>query len=209
MQMVSVPRNATMVEYPHYSQGVNTATDTGVQMADDPTADTIVQCYRTYAALYIKYLKNAMSLADTAQVEWLAKQCPFTHGAVVYKARALHDVINNAQKIFSFDCDAYDRSGDREVGTTSTTIVADNEGQQYTLSPNPNDGCFMLMQAVADDAPVSIEVLNILGQPVHRSSSVFVAKTVYLNMKGIPPGLYLLNLLDGKGRDFKFKFVVE
>ena len=190
---------------------VNTATDTttGVQMADDPTADTVVQCYRTYYNLYIRYLKNTMSLADTAQVEWLAMQCPFTHGAVVYKARVLHDIINNTQKIFSFDCDGYVRSGDREVGVTSAPVVASNDGQQYALLPNPNNGSSILRQAVADDAPVTIEVLNIVGQSIYRSNPIFLNKTSNLRLTDVSPGLYLLTLKDSKGRNFKLKFVVQ
>jgi Secretion system C-terminal sorting domain len=189
----------------------NTSTDsaTGVQMADDPTADTVVQCYRNYDALYIRYLKNTMSLADTAQVEWLAKQCPFTHGAVVYKARVLHDVINNAQKIFSFDCDAYDRGGDREVGTTSTTVVAESDGQKYTLSPNPNSGSFTLRQAITDDLPVNIEVLNIVGQSVFTSKVIFVSGRNNVKLLDVAPGLYLISLSDSKGRNFKFKFFIQ
>ena len=194
---------------------VNTQTDsiTGVKMADDITANGVVGSYKQYYQLYLNFLNNNLSGDDSLNIEILAGACPFTSGPVVYNARALYNILNGTQRVFSYTCDttSIDTSstGARKSKIASGSVVSDNSGQSYILLPNPNDGNFILHQVTADNQPVKIEVLNTIGQCVSKQEITFNTQDNGVNLGSIQKGLYVLKLVDSNGRKFIFKFVVQ
>jgi len=56
---------------------------------------------------------------------------------------------------------------------------------------------------------VAAEVWNAEGKMVHRSQLHFGSKITGMNLKGITPGLYLLQLRDTGGNNYTLKFVVN
>ena len=192
---------------------VNTQTDstTGVRMADATTANTVVSSYKKYYRIYIRCMNNAMSSTDSTDLETLAGQCPFTHGSVVYSARALYNAINSKQRVFTYLCDAdtVDSGGYREGQVIGGAGDDDNNEQSYTLSPNPNDGTFVLTQLLNDTNPIKMEITNTIGQTIYADECLFSNQKHQVTTKNIYPGLYVLKLVDSENRRFVFKFVVR
>jgi len=189
-------------------------TTTGVQMADDTTADNIVANYRQFYQLYVNYLSDTLSSSDTAEITVLANLCPLTNGDVVFKARALYDVVNNVLQLFPSGCAdtvRIDSALERHSMpyTNGITATTDSKDQKYILYPNPNDGNFILQQAVADSKPVQIEIWDVLGRSLYKQTLEFADATYQLQVRNVAPGLYLLQVTDNAGRTFKFKFVVQ
>jgi len=86
-------------------------------------------------------------------------------------------------------------------------------GGNVLLIPNPNSGKFVLVGNVGSlsNAPMSIEVTNMLGQVVYRSEATAnggeLNERIELN-NTLANGMYLLNLSTGSDRKV-FHFVVK
>ncbi len=191
----------------------NTGSDTatGVQLADAPIADLIVFNYRKYYQWYISYLENNLSATDSLQISILAQSCPFNNGAVVYKARALYDVVFDTLRIFENNCSdsvMADSSGWRQAMPAGVKPITEIGTQQYKLLPNPNIGDFILKQNVEDKNPVQIEIWDALGKCINKEFVIFENKTLHLSLNRIP-GIYLLRIRDNYGISFKFRIIVE
>lgn len=189
---------------------------TGAQMADDTTADNMVVNYRNYYQIYINYLGQQMSGTDSTNIEAMSNLCPITAGRVVYRARALYDVVFDTLRIFPDNCDStvvFDSAAMRKSAPNpahpNQVVAKANDGQQYILFPNPNDGNFILKQAAADGEPVNAEMWDAIGRSIYKEQIMFPSQTSSLHMRNVVPGLYMLQLTDSKGRTFKFKFIVK
>jgi hypothetical protein len=101
--------------------------------------------------------------------------------------------------------------------TTKDTVKVDvwpagvtsigGQTQQYSLLPNPNDGIIQLLQARKDESPVSIKVINEVGQVVYTSTKTFESNTIALRLGQIVPGLYYITLQEPSGTTYKLSFV--
>ena len=191
---------------------VQNDTATGVQMADDTTADAIVVNYRQYYQLYINYQEGTLSSSDSAALTAMANLCPITGGNVVFKARALYDIVYDTLVIFPDNCPdsvIYDSAAERMSHPTGVKAITDSKGQQYILYPNPNDGNFILQQGVADDEPVQAEVWDVTGRVLYKDKLQFTDLNAKMRVVNAVPGMYLMQLTDSKGQIFRFKFVVQ
>ncbi len=209
----------------------NVDTLTGVVMADstDASVDSIINNYRAFYGMYIRYQLGSFTAFDSVRLDSLASSCPITNGAVVYKARALYNELFSAFRIFDNDCGAGLFISDSFI--TDTTVIRDsiaddstanktshqsgnniryvNGDQQYELHPNPNKGNFNVRQYMRDEGDVIAEIYDAVGREVFKAIIKFTNPEVELNMQKTPPGLYLLRLRDTGGRQFNFKFVVQ
>ncbi len=191
---------------------VDTARDTttGVVVTDDTVADYIVSNYISLYNEYLLYRDSAMTGADTAIVVALANLCPYTHGQVVYQARALYKILfEDDTTVFNdlcgFDTTAgADSSGARKAITSNSKI-----NQQYKLFPNPNSGNFILEQSVSDDNPVLIEVRDVLGKIVYKQKNTFKSCKLQIILGNIVPGLYVIQISDGKGLINNLKMSIQ
>jgi len=191
---------------------VQNDTATGVQMADDTTADAIVVNYRQYYQLYINYQEGTLSSSDSTALTALANLCPITGGNVVFKARALYDIVYDTLVIFPDNCPdsvIYDSAAERMSHPTGVKAITDSKGQQYILYPNPNDGNFILQQGVADDEPVQAEVWDVTGRVLYKDNLQFTDLNAKMRVVNAVPGMYLMQLTDSKAQIFRFKFVVQ
>ncbi len=134
----------------------------------------------------------------------------------MYKARALYDMINDTLRLFPDNCDsiAFDSSYMMRKGNTTNSINNGNKNtgkQKYTLLPNPNDGSFVLKQAIMDEQPVNIEIWDAVGRSVFKGQLQIADATVQIRMSNSQPvsGLYLLQITDSKGQQYRIKYVVR
>lgn len=124
----------------------NTAYDVTnqIDMADGLSANFIVENYRQFYNLYMKYATTTLNGSDSLDLFALAGLCPQIHGGVVHQARALYSLVYNDLSMFDddscLDADTgyiagkhYPKDKDR---------ARFGEQQNYSLFPNPNDGSF-------------------------------------------------------------------
>jgi uncharacterized protein YjdB len=197
----------------HTGANPDSDTLTGASMADkvDPTTDIIVQNYRDYYQICISAMADTLDSVSTDRLIGLANDCPITGGAVVYKAQNLYNSLFYHEYIYDGYCiddtSATDTTGEKMGAHQNSVTVFD--GQHYELMPNPNNGQFTLMQQTADDGPVSVEIVDMAGRIVFRESVQFTGKEGRISVSNTPPGVYVLKLVDGKGRIFTFRYITQ
>jgi hypothetical protein len=187
----------------------------GVQIMDTSAADGIVANYRSYYKAYLDYVGDSLSSTDTSTIEALANGCPLTDGAMVYQARALYALVFNSLGDFNdYGCSA--GGAGKPLPKTDTTQAWDQPGidnatggQHYRLHPNPGNGNIYIQQALPDDDPVIAEVWSSEGKRIYRDKLLFSGGMKNIDLTGITPGLYLLQLRDSKGNNFVLKFIVN
>jgi hypothetical protein len=195
---------------------------TGVVLTDDADADNIIANYLNFYTLYINYrTSDTLAADDTTMLTKLAFKCPMNEGLVVYQARSLYNMLMDSLVVFDED---------QICGFPTDTVTVDDTGakhsnssaaynnwlntqkgsaQQYTLSPNPNNGSITLAQKITDNAPVSVEVWNSIGQTTYKGLMLFNGNLGKLQLEGITPGLYVMFLTDSQGKTYTLKFIVN
>ena len=181
-------------------------------MADDPTADTVVQSYFTYYQAMIDFINGRMTGSDTATVVGLSAACPLNNGDVVYQARTMYDIIFDTPAVFNFDCDPQKgKKGSRSAttGHTAPTGSVQTLQQSYSIVPNPNAGDFTLRQTVPDNLPIRLAIYNMTGQVVSSNETSFENQACPVAMVNPVPGIYLARITTAKGETFTLKFTVR
>ena len=192
---------------PEYAQSAR-----GVTIADDIAANRVVENYRSWYDLYLKYLGESLQEADMDEMWRLANLCVQYDGHVVYNARTLWNMLHDEMAEFSSECDTNENDTSSRVANQYFArpfeLLSKGEVQQYNLLPNPNNGNFIVNQLVSDQAAVAVEVWNILGVKVYENRLEFKAKRAAIKTCDLMPGNYLLKLNDSKGENYIIKFTV-
>ena len=101
----------------------------------------------------------------------------------------------------SLDCAEPQVSSSRNV-TTGITTTAVN-ANKFTVSPNPNNGSFIIKGSLTGaDAQneIALEIINTVGQTVYRQSYIQSGSNVELPVRmdsNLPAGLYIINITAG------------
>ena len=186
----------------------DTDAETGVRVADDTAGNDIVHHYKRYYHLLIKYRRDTLTTADSAEVATLANMCPYVDGTVVYKARGLYNRIYPIRTFSDLGCEDSDpETPESRKSNTSGSDVATEQG--YMLYPNPSDGNIMLQQKVPDNNPVRAEVYNATGASVYKGVFQFSGGLTSFTMHNKIPGVYVLHLTDSNANEFILKFTIE
>jgi Secretion system C-terminal sorting domain len=74
---------------------------------------------------------------------------------------------------------------------------------------NPNDGDFVVQQLYPDNTQAEVSIYHAMGNLVLRRTAGFQNGLLRLDVTGTPPGVYLLQLLDGNGRASTIKFTIQ
>jgi len=80
---------------------------------------------------------------------------------------------------------------------------------QYSIFPNPNNGIMNILQAAPDNNPVNAKLMDAKGVVLYKGDLQFSGGKTPFNLKGIVPGLYLLQLRDSKGNNYELKFIID
>ncbi len=178
---------------------------TGVKMADDTGADNVVLNYRQYYRLLLTYIQDTLSPTDSSLLAVLANKCPIVDGPVIYDARALYSSVFKNPPVFGEgECDAMSFTSGKEIRKQAA-----NDRQAYNLYPNPNDGKITLLQKVADNDPVNVEVWNVVGKSIYKGKVDFSSGIAKLDLHQNIPGLYVIQLSDSAGNRFTLKFTIN
>ncbi|RKR84424.1 hypothetical protein BDD43_4659 [Mucilaginibacter gracilis] len=180
----------------------------GVEVADYDSANQVVSNYLSYYNLYLNYRINNLSSTDSGQISYLASLCPDVNGDVVYQARALYNLVYNNLAPFD-DKNCLSGTGMKMEPNQPLTKTLSIDRPQYILFPNPSNGDIQLQQLIQDKNPVRAEVWNEQGQRILQNTLLFNNGKYHLDLKGIMPGIYLLQLRDSNGRNYLLKFTVN
>ncbi len=180
-----------------------TDTATGAQLADDTSANTVVQNYIDYYRLLTGYLRDTLSGSDTALLITLANKCPSVDGPIIHNARALYSIVVDDTLVFGTgDCETMSDTSSKGAHSASTA------SQVYSLYPNPNNGHLTLLQSQADDNPISVSIWNTTGAIVYTGKLQFKGYKARIDLDHLPSGIYLLRAIDDKGRGSTIKFTL-
>lgn len=193
-------------------------TITGVVFLDDSSSDYIITNYRMFYNTYINYINNSMSCVDSINLVYMANLCPSLYGTVVYQARSLFTAVFNQLHVWNDDscfvvpdtnyC-VCGRNGNNRFAKNKYSEFVIDSTQQYVLLPNPNNGNFILQQKITDNIPINAEIINEIGQIIFKKQINFNYQIFNINITNINTGIYILKMIDSKGRLFKIKFIVE
>ena len=78
----------------------------------------------------------------------------------------------------------------------------------YNLLPNPNNGIMQIAQSQPDNVGAVIEVMDEAGRTIYSEHIAFVQGYCTLMIKDIDAGIYLMRLIDDKGRKSVFRLVI-
>jgi len=204
----------TMLGY-NIDSMANTSWDsvTQVRLADSTGADNIVQNYQNFFGLFMKYATASLSSSDSLAILALAQLCPERNGTVVFQARSLYSQIYNDLSMFNddscLDVDSGYVAARHSDNGNNNKINATTGNQNYSIHPNPNDGNFVLLQYIPDNEPVKIRIYDEIGRSIYNQDLQFSNSKGQLNLVNYVPGIYLLEITDGKNRIFRFKFVIN
>jgi len=182
---------------------------TGVTVADNTDADYIFSNYTNYLQLLLKYLQGTMIHKDSVAVVTLAALCPSLNGTVVYNARTLYNLLFDDIGLWNDDSTCSVSGGGEGRGILPSVHSGTDTKQKYSLYPNPNNGNITLLQQIKDESPVKVNVFNAEGQCIYANKLLFKANMARLNLYGVVPGLYVVQLRDSAGNNYSFKFIVN
>ncbi len=180
-----------------------------VVITDYNEADRIVNDYMAYYQSYIRMLQGSLNASDTAIVETIANKCPPVDGAVVYKARALYQLLTGLAIQYTDDGCQDGLGGHSLFRVAPGEAISGSPEQDYTLFPNPNEGVFSIRQILPTDKIVEAKIYNALGQELHRETVQFRGGVVTFRLEHAMPGLYLVCLTDELNKVICLKFNVK
>jgi Secretion system C-terminal sorting domain len=180
-----------------------------ITITDYPAANSIVSDYLAYYNTHIRMLEDTINSTDTAILGSIARKCPPVDGAVVYKARALYQLLTGIAVQYKDDSCAFGMGGHSLFRVAPEDVIAGSSVQDYTLFPNPNDGVFSIRQAIPSDKIVEAKIYNTLGQELHRETVQFRGGVLTFRLANAMPGLYLVCLTDENQKTVCLKFNVR
>jgi hypothetical protein len=104
----------------------------------------------------------------------------------------------------------------RKVTSSGTTGInqAVTAHDDLAISPNPNHGVFVVGGSldIPDDEEVSVQVLNMRGQPVYQSAPFISSGTINRQItldEGLPGGIYLLRTSSADGETHMLRLLIK
>lgn len=160
------------------------------------SGDTIVNNLKTCNTCYFRYKDSVFNHNDILVLSDIAMQCPLEHGAGVYKARAMLNVLEDRLYDYTYACDANQAKSFEKVAS---------QGLNVSLYPNPNNGNFLLKYELEESAYMTIyDVKGKLMEvkQLNEGNNVLEVDLI-LNV-----GTYFIQIITETGDQEVMKFVV-
>ena len=98
----------------------------------------------------------------------------------------------------------------REGAEANQQSLTNGEGViDYSLYPNPSTGLINIVQSLPTDLTTDARVMNYVGQTVFAGSIEFTGGKSQISLANVVPGIYMIELNDGKGKMTTFRVVIE
>jgi hypothetical protein len=178
--------------------------DSNIVVTDYSDVHDIIAQQVNFYQCYLKYLQHQLSVNDSNTLQALALLCPSSYGPIVYQARAFLQMLTGVQQ-------SYDDDSCTIVNTNNYRIapISNTPQDLYTLFPNPNNGAFLIKQAIATNKVVDLKVYNNMGAIVYQTSASFVNGSLSLDLKWKAQGVYLLCIDDQQQKPTCIRFLIK
>ena len=90
--------------------------------------------------------------------------------------------------------------------TTAIEEIKDAQLPDLTVYPNPTSGSARL--SLKSGAIEQVTLFDVMGHKVYSSNEVSQTRTFELELSGLRPGTYLVQVVDNKGKSFVERIVV-
>jgi hypothetical protein len=165
--------------------------------------NNIEENFKKYHEIYIKYYQQSlMNQQDSINIKELAEKCPFSEGSVIYKARALYNLIFGKNDVFSDDCTSSNFS---KSMNQVNEIEASNE---LVLYPNPaKDEIFI---QINDDEikQLEIQVFDATGKIVIKHTDIEVINGLTSFTLNAINGIYFVQIINSQTNEKKIKKII-
>jgi hypothetical protein len=94
------------------------------------------------------------------------------------------------------------------VWPASVTNI-NGQAQQYSLLSNPHNSSIHLLQEVADDRAVWIEVFALTGQRVYSQALLFTNRQATFNLPEISTSMYYIRIKDASNSVYSLRLVKQ
>jgi hypothetical protein len=167
--------------------------------------------YKSYYNIYSAYHSVGNLVPnDSIDLYMLAHKCPFVDGAVVYKARALFDMIYQTAKIYNDEgCLATGISYGRK-GNTNNSTIKNKQNRLFvaglSIYPNPaNDEIFI--KGYKESEEVIVSITDVSGKLLLETNLVTSSNKSSLKLN-LLNGIYFVTLVNTNGIKTHTKLVI-
>ncbi|MBC7861645.1 MAG: T9SS type A sorting domain-containing protein [Bacteroidia bacterium] len=170
-----------------------------------PTQGNIENNYKNFFNLHIRHQTNTFSGTDSSTLVNLANGCPFTDGAVVYQARALHNSIYNTAVLFEDNCAP--ASGSSRMASEKPELGG--TGFDVLVYPNPSEGSISIVPFNQEAKDLIIVITDIQGKTIFNNKLPVNERLATLRLD-VPDGMYLMNISDARtGESVSRKIIIQ
>jgi hypothetical protein len=155
--------------------------------------NNIEENFKKYHEIYIKYYQQSLlNQQDSTNLKELAEKCPFSDGSVIYKARALYNLIFGKNDVFSDDCISSNFS-------KSMTQVSEIESSdELILYPNPakDEVYVQLNNKNEETTKLEIQVFDAMGKIVLENPNLELVNGSYSFTLDVINGIYFVKIIN-------------
>lgn len=158
-------------------------------VSNQDDVDNNHQIYNT-CMLHYKDRTQVFTAADSANLVVLCQKCPYTDGFVVFRARALYNLVFKTVEAFVDNCD---NNAQNRLAATFTDEEDDMaELLKVELYPNPANNKFTI---VTDEAEVTLNVIisDVQGKKLQEATVNVENYEVGLQVN-LPNGIYIVSI---------------
>ena len=155
--------------------------------------------YQTHLAPHLRgEAATDFTVSELSNMRSIANLCPFTHGALVYAARALCRYHDALWVDYKQPCELPNTSSNRLAAPEELINV-------FNIYPNPaRDRVSIKIQIIDREALLKLHIVNNLGQ-ILESYNAASQQELSIDVSHLPSGIYLLNLADIDGNSIATK----
>jgi hypothetical protein len=189
----SIPANTYYIHVDSIRIDSITGMPTGITAATNPVPGTWVHGGEYACALFAG---TTTDTAGTYPINIYGKGC--IHGTIL---------IYNIDSCESGSLSSYLSYSLRVCNAAGINSIADN--MLMNIYPNPNQGNFTVTVSSSDHVHGSLSVVDQLGRTVYSNSiDMTGTKQIPLNLAGLSPGAYILEINTAAGKSVK-QFIIE
>ncbi len=169
-------------------------------------ADNVETGYKSFYDLAIKQLQHSLTAADTTALTTLAYSCPFTAGPMVYRARALLNVVYDRYQVYPDNCNA---AASSRLENMQDRYSANDPGSGFdaVLFPNPGTINFNIATFGLTEGEVEINISDVTGKQVYENTLSVINALAIFNID-IKNGIYFVKITN-KDKIITKKLIVQ
>ena len=162
----------------------------GYALAAVANQDALDNNHQTYNTCMLRYKDTTQTFttADSINLISLCTKCPYTDGFVVFRARALYNIMYHTIEAFSDECNTSNSSR----FANKTTDEFEQQSFKIELYPNPTSDKFSIITD-SEDAQLSIQILDVQGKLIF-TDTMYVKNYETTVKADLANGVYIVNI---------------